>query len=99
MRAKPEFRDREETQVAVLDALVERGREGMTIFELRSVADIDIDGLESALAELKDDGLIDVENRHGNRTLIKPAQEVIPDPDEENGSGSVIQWLRDKIPF
>ena len=40
MQAKGEYRDREETQVAVLDALVDRTEEGMTVFELRADADV-----------------------------------------------------------
>jgi len=99
MRAKPEFRDRDETQVAVLDALVERGREGMTVFELRAVAEIDIDDLETALADLKGAGLIDVEDGGSDRTVIKPAPKVIPDPDGEDPDDSLVEWLREKLPF
>ncbi|MEF8883229.1 MAG: DUF6432 family protein, partial [Halapricum sp.] len=50
MQAKPEYRDRDDTEVAVLDALADRGEDGMTVFELRSHVDLDIDDLESALA-------------------------------------------------
>lgn len=99
MRAKSEFRDRDEDQVAVLDALVDRGREGMTLFELRSIAEVDIDELESALADLKGAGLIDVEHE-GERTVFKPAERVIPDPDEDDGGDeSFFEWLRDRLPF
>ena len=41
MRAKPEFRDRDDTEVAVLDALADRRDEGMTVFELRSEVDVE----------------------------------------------------------
>ena len=75
MQAKGEYRDREETQVAVLDALVDRTEEGMTVFELRADADVDIDDLEAALADLKQAGLITVENDDdgspGNRSLFE----------------------------
>lgn len=99
MRAKPEFRNRDEDQVAVLDALVDRGREGMTLFELRSVADVDIDELESALADLKDAGLIDVEHAD-KRTVFKPNERVIPDPDDEDEDDeSFFEWVRDRLPF
>lgn len=98
MRAKPEFRDRDDTQVAVLDALVERGQEGMTVFELRSLAEVDIDDLESALADLKEEGLIDVESDE-QRTLIKPDPRVVPEPDEGEGDQSIVDWVRDRLPF
>lgn len=98
MRAKPEFRDRDDVQVAVLDALVERGREGMTLFEIRSTADVDIDNLEDALADLKADGLIEVEKTE-DRTLFKPDERVIPDPTDEQTGGSLFDRIRDRLPF
>lgn len=76
MEAKPAHRDREDTQVAVLDALADRQREGMTVFELRSHVEVDIDRLETALAELKADGLIDVD-KDGERTLILPDEDAV----------------------
>ncbi|MEF8779710.1 MAG: DUF6432 family protein [Haloferacaceae archaeon] len=82
MQAKPEYRDRPETEVAVLDALVERGEEGMTVFELRTAVDADIDGLEDALAELADDGLVHVDQA-GETVRIAPADRVIPEPRED----------------
>ena len=48
MRAKPAHRDRDETEVAVLDALADRQSEGMSVLELRSHVDADIDRLEEA---------------------------------------------------
>jgi len=96
MQAKPEYRNRDETEVAVLDALADRGDEGMTIFELRSHVDHDIDSLESALAALKSDDLITVENDN-ERTVITPDEDVIgPDqPDDD----SFFDQLRRKFPF
>ena len=84
MRAKPEYRSRDEAEVAVLDALVERGGDGMTVFELRSQADVTIDDLEGALSDLKADDLIDVDRDEG-RTLIKPDESVVPDTDPDTG--------------
>jgi len=81
MKAKREFRDREDVEVAVLDALVDRGGEGMTVFELRAAVDKDIDTLEDALGELKDDSLISVERDDG-RTVVLPDDRVVPDPSE-----------------
>jgi DNA-binding transcriptional ArsR family regulator len=98
MRAKPEYRDRDDEQVAVLDALVDRGREGMTVFEIRSRADVDIDDLESALSELKAAGLIEVEHVD-ERTIFKPDERVIPEPGEPDEDESFVEWLRDRLPF
>ena len=97
MRAKPEFRDRDDTEVAVLDALADRRDEGMTVFELRSQVDVDIDALEDALSDLKEDGLIEVTNE-GERTLILPEDGVVGpvDPGDEE---SVVDWVRDRLPF
>lgn len=97
MQAKREYRDRDETEVAVLDALVDRGSEGMTVFELRSRADVDIDRLEEALAELKEANLITVEH-DGERTLIYPDERVVPDPGEKNdGDDSFVDRILDRL--
>ncbi len=97
MRAKPEYRDRADTQVAVLDALADRSEEGMTVFELRTRVEADIDGLERALADLKDDDLIDVTD-DGDRTLIRPDENVVgrDTPDDQR---SVIEEFRRYLPF
>ena len=97
MRAKPEFRDRDDTEVAVLDALADRRDEGMTVFELRSQVDVDIDALEDALSDLKEDGLIEVTDE-GKRTVILPEDGVVGpvDPGDEE---SVVDWVRDRLPF
>ncbi|WP_435196822.1 DUF6432 family protein [Natronomonas sp. EA1] len=98
MQAKREFRDRDETQVAVLDALVERNGEGMTVFEVRAHVDASIDRIETALGELKDAGLITVE-RDGDRTCIYPDPKVVPDPTEPEPEPSLVEKLRDRLPF
>jgi DNA-binding transcriptional ArsR family regulator len=95
MRAKREFRDREEVEVAVLDALVDR-QDGMTVFELRSHADVGIDELETALAALKDDGLIETETADG-RLHIAPDERVVPDPAEETHEESLFDRLRERF--
>ncbi len=97
MRAKPEYRDRDGTEVAVLDALADRREEGMTVFELRSRVDADIDTLEGALSALKRDGLIEVTSE-GERTVIVPESGVVGpvDPDDEE---SFVDWVRDRLPF
>ncbi|GAB6879261.1 hypothetical protein JCM17823_15350 [Halorubrum gandharaense] len=86
MAAKPEFRDRPDVEVALLDALVDRGEEGMTVLELRAAVDADIDAVEAALGNLKEDSLITVENGDGtSRLRVYPHDRVVPDPEEHPG--------------
>ena len=101
MQAKGEYRDREQTEVAVLDALVDRTEEGMTVFELRADADVDIDDLEAALADLKQAGLITVEN-DDDPMRIYPDDRVVPAHDndeEEDGAGdrSLFERIRERL--
>ena len=97
MKAKRQYRRRGETQVAVLDALVDRREEGMTVFELRSRADVSIDQIEDALAALKADDLIEVED-NGERTVILPHEDVVgaDQPDDEE---SLLDQLRRRLPL
>lgn len=97
MPVRGEYRDRPEREVAVLDALVDRGREGMTVLEVRSRAEIDIDEVERALATLKQDGLIEVDDDDG-RTVIRPVEAVIPDPELDDGD-DLVDRMRDRLPF
>lgn len=97
MRAKREYRERESTEVAILDALVNRSEEGMTVFELRAAVSVEIDELEEALAALKADDLIVVEATTTD-TLIKPEERVVPRADEER-TQSATDWLRERLPF
>ncbi|WP_018256745.1 DUF6432 family protein [Halomicrobium katesii] len=92
MRAKPEYRDRPDTQVAVLDALGDRPEDGMTVFELRSRVDADIDHLEDALAELKADALIEV-TRDGERTVFSPQSGVVGEH-EPTDEESLVDAIR-----
>ncbi|OIB58506.1 DUF6432 family protein [Natrialba sp. SSL1] len=99
MKAKPEYRNRERTQVAVLDELVDRADDGMSVLELRAAVEAEIDDLEEALSTLKADRLIVVET-DGSETLIKPDERVIPDnPTEEDDEQSIGEWLRERFPF
>ena len=98
MRAKRRYRDREEVQVAVLDALVDRREDGMTVFELRTSVDADIDTLEEALASLKDDGLIAV-TQEDSGMVIKPDETVVPEPGENDIEPSLLDELRRRLPF
>jgi len=96
MQAKREFRNREQTEVAVLDALVDRNSEGMSVFELRSHADAGIDELETALSRLKDDNLISAEQTD-NRTVIRVNERVIPDTEPTQQDPDLFDRLRDRI--
>jgi len=98
MRAKDEYRDRDDTQVAVLDALADRQETGMTVFDLRAMVDEDIDSLEEALGELKDDGLIDVSDEEG-RTMILPKQHVIENGTTPEEEVDFFEKLRRRFPF
>lgn len=98
MQAKREYRDRDEVEVAVLDALVERREEGMTVLELRSSVDAGIDQIESALPDLKEEGLIRVENE-GERTRLYPDPRVVPETGEEDPEPSLVQKLRERLPL
>lgn len=84
MAVPPKFRDRKDVEVEILDALVTRREDGMTVFELRSHVDKDIETLELALSELHRDGLITVEDGE-HRSVILPDERVIPEsPDSTN---------------
>lgn len=93
MPVAQEFRDRDDVEVDVLDALVARNAEGMTVFELRSCVDADIGSLEAALNELHRDGLISVEGGE-QRSVILPAEHVVPDPDADEDRGSFAARIR-----
>ena len=96
MAAKREFRDRDDAEVAVLDALVDRGEEGMTVLELRAAVDTDIERIEAALSSLKDDALIEAE-QEGDRVRIYPDDRVVPDPGQAAEERSVFDAIRDRI--
>ena len=96
MGAKRAYRNRTDSEVAVLDALIERPEGGMTVLELRTRADVSIDELETALGNLKDANLITVE-KNGDRTVILPDESVIPDRETEEPS--IIDRVRDRLPF
>ncbi|WP_135820460.1 DUF6432 family protein [Halostella litorea] len=99
MRAKREYRDRDAVEVSVLDALVDRSDDGMTVFELRSHVEADIDDLEGALATLKEEELITVDE-NGDRTVIMPDDRVVPEPGEHVAEEeSFIDRVRDRLPF
>lgn len=97
MTATRPLGDRDDVDVQILEALVDRSDDGMTVFELRAAVDEDIDTIETALESLKRDGLIKVEKK-GSRTCIKPASGVNIDPNRGDDR-SVFDELRDRLPF
>jgi len=97
MAAKPEYRDRPDVEVALLDALVDRGDEGMTVLELRAAVDADIDAIEEALSALKEDSLITVES--DDRVRVYPHDRVVPDPNAPTGDPpeTLVGAIRDRL--
>ncbi|MDB2223933.1 DUF6432 family protein [Halorubrum ezzemoulense] len=97
MAAKPEYRDRPDVEVALLDALVDRGDEGMTVLELRAAVDADIDAVEEALSTLKEDSLITVESEEHVRVYAH--EKVVPDPEapDDDPSESLVDAIRDRL--
>jgi predicted transcriptional regulator len=98
MRAKPAYRDRDETDVAILDVLAERQDDGMTVFELRAEVETDIDTLEDALARLKGDDLIETTTESG-RTVILPSEHAIGPEHADDDSPDILEELRKRLPF
>ena len=97
MAAKPEYRDRPDVEVAVLDALVDRGGEGMTVLELRAAVDADIDAIEEALSALKADSLTTVES--DDRVRVYPDDRVVPDPETDGGppKRGIVESIRRRL--
>ncbi len=94
-----DYRDRDDVEVEVLDALVDRRDDGMTVFELRTHVGVDIDEIEAALSRLDEDGLITVE-KEAERTVILPDERVIPDPEgDDDHDRSLVEEIRDRLPF
>ena len=97
MRLKPEYRDRDETDVAVLATLADRYDDGMTVFELRAEVEEDIDTIEGSLARLKQDRLIEVSNESG-QTVIVACDHVLT-TEASNDSDDIVDRIRDRFPF
>ncbi|WP_049979696.1 DUF6432 family protein [Halolamina rubra] len=99
MAVSPELRDRDEVEFEVLAALADRAEEGMSVLELRAAVDTDIDRLEPALGDLKEEGLIDVES-NGDRVVLYPADGVVADPEDlDDDDPSVLQIIRERFGF
>lgn len=98
MALKPEYRDRDDTDVAVLGALADRPDDGMTIFELRAEVEEDIDTIEESLARLKRDRLIEA-TEEGSQTSILPCERVLTNSADESDEGDLVERIRDRLPF
>lgn len=96
MRARRKYRDRDDVEVKILDALVDRHDAGMTVFELRTTVDVDIETLEPALSNLRDDGLITVEYSD-DRSVIRPEDRVLPSAERDDSEEGLSGWLRRRI--
>ena len=99
MAVSPEHRDRDEVEFEVLAALADRAEEGMSVLELRAAVDADIDRLEPALGDLKQEGLIDVES-DGDGVVLYPADGVVADAEElSDDDPSVLEIIRNRFGF
>lgn len=100
MSVPREYTDRDDVEVEILQALVDRPDEGLTVFELRTHVGADIDAIEDGLAALKRDGLIEVEEgpREGASAVIKPARHLVSAAEPGDG-GSAFQRIRERLPF
>ena len=89
-------RSLDEPDAAILESLLDRGEEGMTIFELRNHVKADIDTIERALERLKAMELIETEYV-GDRVTIRPAdsaqQFIMVDEDDDTLLGRFREWL------
>jgi len=94
MHLKPEYRDRDDTDVAVLTTLASHPDDGMTVFELRNEEETDIDSIEASLARLKTDQLIDA-NKEDGQTVIVPKDYILSNgaDDAEKETGGIRDWL------
>lgn len=100
MAGKAEFRNRDETDVAVLEELTDRSEDGMTVLELRAEVDASIDDIERSLTALKRDRLINIEepDHPSDEIIIKPADHVTP-ANDDGTHGSLLQSIREWLPF
>lgn len=98
MKAKGRHRGKDHVENEVLDALVDRGHEGMTVLELRASVDADIDTIESVLSDLKREDLICV-SQASETTVIKPDDQVMPTPPNATTDPSILERIRDRLPF
>jgi DNA-binding transcriptional ArsR family regulator len=99
MRARKEYRDRDETEVAVLDALADRTETGTTVFDLRALVEEDIDTLEAALAELNEDGLIEVTEKNGRTMIFAKDHAIGNGTTPDDGDTDFFEEIRRRFPF
>ncbi|MFB6113883.1 MAG: DUF6432 family protein [Halodesulfurarchaeum sp.] len=96
MKLRREYRNRGETQVAILEALADRHEEGMTVFELRSRVGVEIGELEDALAKLQEDELISASEER-NRTLLTVDDRILEEETTGDGETDVFDQIIDRL--
>lgn len=90
--------DGDGADAAVLAALLDRGAEGMTIFELRNQVAADIDAIEGALERLKARDLIEIEHTD-DRATIRPTDAAREFAGELADEPSWLEQIRERLPF
>lgn len=96
MKVRREYRRRDDTEVAVLEALADRYEEGMTVFELRSEVGADIGELETAIANLKEEDLIAADEVQ-SRTHISVDDSVVETESTETEENGFLERLFDRL--
>lgn len=96
MASRSSYESRDEVEVQILDALIERAETGMTIFELRTAVDVDIETLEPALNNLRSDNLISIDYSE-ERSLIHPVDRIIPDDTNQSNEVDDSWWIFRRI--
>lgn len=91
--ARGRDKHRKEVEAAILDTLIEGPDAGMTIFEIRSHVDFDIEALEPALAQLRDRGKITIEYGE-DRSVIRVKENAITPDDRIQPSRSWTDRIR-----
>lgn len=91
--ARRDDQDRDEVERAILDALVAGPSTGMTLFELRSRVEFDIEALEPALTRLREEELIAVDYAE-DRSVIRAAEGVHDESDHPPDPPGLFERLR-----
>lgn len=95
MQVKQQYLNRDDREVDVLEALAERTDEGMTVFEIRTRVNLDIDQLETVLANLNRDNLIETIDEE-NRTRVLVVEDVL-EQTTQNENESFVDRIREKF--
>lgn len=82
----------------ILEALIERTEDGMTLFEIRNQVEADIDAIEASLERLKARDLIETDVSE-DRVTIRPAPGATGAIEVGDDGGSVLERIRERLPF